>query len=850
MALSESGSPSEFYAVTACGLILGSIGTYTFRTNRPRRSVQPASPSTGGASASIDAPRLKRVFELELERGCENGTVIGGIDRLLVELAESRSLSGTSSFGRLVRALPDGGYRELDRGRRESWIRNAVAALAETIGREALAKRRPAQGKKLSGPITVSASPTVLPGIGRAAAERLVKLGIFTAGDAVRHFPRRYSDFSDVRPIGELVPPLPAITVVGRVVRARQLRYGRRVRGSEAVIEDDTGSLKIVWFNMPYIARMLETGATIVVSGRVRHYRGKVQMENPDFEPMDDDLAHTGRIVPVYPATAGVSQRVLRRAIKAAVDELADRIPDPLPIWASRGVTQAEAIRTLHYPEALECAKPARREIALREFLAVQSAVLLRRADWQRDRVAPRLTLGRAREGLLESFGFELTKDQERSLAEILRDLEGPTPMLRLLQGDVGSGKTVVAFAALIAAVASGFQGALMAPTEILAEQHYRLFTQLLGGDSDSALQGVFTPDWLPRPIRMILLTGALSAGQREQVRSDVANGGADLVIGTHALLEEGVTLPRLGMAVVDEQHRFGVMQRLRLRHKGTNPHLLVMTATPIPRTLALTVYGDLDSSVIVELPPGRLPVNTVWVQPSEREEAYAILRERLDAGEQAFVICPLVAESEALDVKSAEEEYESLRRGPLKGYDVELLHGRMPGKQKDEIMTRFAAAESQVLVSTSVIEVGIDVPNATAIVIEGAERFGLSQLHQFRGRVGRSDKSAYCMLFSSAEDPGPDATRRLEAMIETNSGFKLSEVDLELRGEGEAWGTNQSGFQTMLKVAKITDRDILLEARALAEKVLERDPLLQLPEHQNLAAATKPFLEKATEAN
>jgi ATP-dependent DNA helicase RecG len=274
------------------------------------------------------------------------------------------------------------------------------------------------------------------------------------------------------------------------------------------------------------------------------------------------------------------------------------------------------------------------------------------------------------------------------------------------------------------------------------------------------------------------------------------------------------------------------------------------MTATPIPRTLALTVYGDLDSSVIVELPPGRLPVNTVWVQPSEREEAYAILRERLDAGEQAFVICPLVAESEALDVKSAEEEYESLRRGPLKGYDVELLHGRMPGKQKDEIMTRFAAAESQVLVSTSVIEVGIDVPNATAIVIEGAERFGLSQLHQFRGRVGRSDKSAYCMLFSSAEDPGPDATRRLEAMIETNSGFKLSEVDLELRGEGEAWGTNQSGFQTMLKVAKITDRDILLEARALAEKVLERDPLLQLPEHQNLAAATKPFLEKATEAN
>jgi len=308
--------------------------------------------------------------------------------------------------------------------------------------------------------------------------------------------------------------------------------------------------------------------------------------------------------------------------------------------------------------------------------------------------------------------------------------------------------------------------------------------------------------------------------------------------------------MPRLGLAVVDEQHRFGVLQRAKLRQKGMNPHLLVMTATPIPRTLALTVYGDLEVSTIDEMPPGRLPIRTRWYQPGERDAAYTFLRKQLDAGEQVYVICPLVEESETLDARSAEEEYERLRHGPLRGYSVELLHGRMSGKMKDDIMGRFGRNEVQVLVSTSVIEVGIDVPNATVIVIEGAERFGLSQLHQFRGRVGRSSKQSYCLLFSTEEDPGPEARERLEAMCETTDGFALAEVDLQMRGEGETWGRLQSGTNTMLRVARLTDRDILLQGREIAREVLARDPKLQKPENHPLAAAAKPFLERATEAN
>ena len=694
---------------------------------------------------------------------------------------------------------------------------------------------------------------TKLPGVGNAAAEKLAKLGVESAGDAVFLFPRRFNDFTDTRKINALEPGSAPQTVVGTVFSASEIRFGRRVRGTQAVITDGSGMLKAVWWNMPYVAKSLHEGEQFVFSGRVRAFKGRLQMENPEYEPLDDELMHTGRLVPVYPATAGLGQRTLRRAVKAAVDGLADRVPDPVPGWlgAEEKLSPVgRAIKTYHYPESYGQAEGARQRLALGEFLAIQVAVLMRRAEWQEGETAPSISLGAHREELLESLPFPLTKAQARVLGEIEHDILGPHPMLRLLQGDVGSGKTVVAFAAMLAAVKSGYQAVMMAPTEILAEQHYRSLRKLLGGDEVAALDGVLAAKAIGRPLRAVLLTGSLTAKQKELIRSGAEHGGADIIIGTHALLENDVVIPRLAMAVMDEQHRFGVMQRVKLRQKGMNPHLLVMTATPIPRTLALTVYGDLEVSTMDEMPPGRLPIKTFWFEPEDREKAYRDLRGRLDAGEQAFVICPLVEESETLDVRSAEEEFEHLRNGPLRGYRLALLHGRMAGKVKDEIMGQFARHEVDVLVSTSVIEVGIDVPNATVIVIEGAERFGLSQLHQFRGRVGRSAKQSWCLLFASDEDPGPEARERLEAMVDSTDGFELAEVDLKMRGEGETWGRLQSGSNTMLRVARLTDRDILYRARAMATRVLERDPMLQKPEHRPLAAAVKPFLERATEAN
>lgn len=823
--------------------------------------------------AGAETGRIRRVFELERDRGCTNQAVIGGLDRMFIQMREDGLIPSGSALDRRLRELPREGYRSLDEDGRRAWIDGTIRVLGSGVAppQAAPTRRAPSDRNRRSAssartnpePAEAPASSTWrlridsplthLPGVGKAAAERFERLGVTNAGEAVFLFPRRFNDFTDLRKIRDLRPSSSPQTVIGTVFSVGEVRFGRRVRGAQAVITDGTGMLKAMWWNMPYVARGMSEGQQVVLSGRVREYRGRIQMENPEYEPADDDSLEGGRLQPVYPATAGLGQRTIRRAVKAAVDQLSSEVSDPVPAWIREKedlAPIADVVREYHYPPDAGGAERSRQRLAVGEFLAVQCAVLMRRAEWQEGNDAPPVSLAEDRDAFLEALPFPLTRAQHRCLAEIETDLEGPHPMLRLLQGDVGSGKTVIAFASMLAAVRSGYQAVLMAPTEILAEQHYRSLSRLLGGEELTALSGVFAPTWLGRPLRVLLLTGSLTAGQKTQIRGDVAHGGADIVIGTHALLEDDVAMPRLALAVIDEQHRFGVMQRAKLRQKGLNPHLLVMTATPIPRTLALTVYGDLEVSTIDEMPPGRQPVKTRWYQPHEREDAYRFLRKRLDEGEQAFVICPLVEESETLDVRSAEEEFEHLRTGPLAGYALELLHGRMTGKAKDEIMGRFGRGEAQVLVSTSVIEVGIDVPNATVIVIEGAERFGLSQLHQFRGRVGRSEKQSYCLLFSSEEDPGPEARERLEAMCETTDGFKLAEVDLRMRGEGETWGRLQSGANTMLRVARLTDREILVRTRKMAEQVLARDPMLQKPEHWPLAAAVKPFLEKATEAN
>ncbi|MBI2765646.1 MAG: ATP-dependent DNA helicase RecG [Chloroflexi bacterium] len=837
------------------------------------------------AALLSDMARVRRVFELELRGGCANRVVDGGLDRMLIQMEEDGLLAIGGPLRQRVRVLPVGGYRSLPHAARKEWVEATIRLLADGVtpappvpSASKAIVRRPAPPAAVIDrrPSSAAAEPSAatarsalglsaqhsalsltspvskLPGVGKAATAKLEKLGVASAADAVFFFPRRFNDFTDLRRIAELKPGPAPQTVVGTVFSVREMRFGRRVKGAEALVQDGSGVLRVTWFNMTYVVRTLEEGTRVVLSGKVRSFRGRLQMENPEYEPMDEEMG-AGRLVPVYPATQGLSQRTIRRAVKVAVDGLAGAVPDAIPAWQRERDQLSplgDAIRTYHFPSSFVEAEDARRRLALGEFLAIQAAVLMRRAEWQQGDESPSLSLGARLDGFLASLPFKLTRSQAGCFEEVLRDLRGPRPMLRLLQGDVGSGKTVVAFGAMFAAVASGMQAVMMAPTEILAEQHYRSLSRSLGGAELSALDGVFAPAWLGRPVRALLLTGSLTPLQKEQIRSDAAHGGADIIIGTHALLEDGVVIPRLGLAVVDEQHRFGVLQRAKLRQKGLNPHLLVMTATPIPRTLALTVYGDLEVSTITEMPPGRKPVNTVWVQPHEREDAYQFIREHLDRGEQAFVVCPLVEDSESLDVRSAEEEFERLRTGPLRAYRVELLHGRMPGKVKDDVMERFGRHEFDVLVSTSVMEVGIDIPNATVIVIEGAERFGLSQLHQFRGRVGRSPIQSYCMLFSTEDEPGPDARERLEAMVDTTDGFKLAEVDLEMRGEGEVWGRVQSGINSMLRVAKLTDRDLLQRARGLAEEILARDPKLQRAEHRTLAATTKPFLEKATEAN
>jgi ATP-dependent DNA helicase RecG len=814
--------------------------------------------------------RVRRVLEQELSRGCTNDLVVGGLDRMLIQMREDGAMAEMPNLDRFVRVLPPGGYRALSADGRARWLRDAIGALGSTVtsvpaglppakrpvAARRAADRRPSAPKRVAaataGRVETGSPISALPGVTPAVATKFARLGVETAGDAARLFPRRFNDFSDVRRIAELRPSNSVQTVVADVVSAGQRRFGRRIAGSEALVQDSTGSLKAVWFNQPYVARGIKAGEKIVLAGKVREYRGRLQMDNPEFETFEED-GMAGRLIPVYPATSGLGQKTIRKVVRAAVNAVSEQVEDAIPpsLAARRELPPlGPAIRAYHYPDRLADAETARRRLALGEFLAIQAAVLQRRAEWQEQSGTPQLEQLDYLAALRESLPFGLTAAQDRALGDVLADISQPRPMLRLLQGDVGSGKTVVAFAAMMAAVAAGHQAALMVPTEILAEQHYRSFARMLGGSELSVLEGMFSPSWFGRPVRLMLLTGSLTAAQKRMVQGDAANHGVDILIGTHALLEKSVELPRLALAVVDEQHRFGVMQRARLREKGLNPHLLVMTATPIPRTLALTVYGDLEVSVIDELPPGRLPIRTRWYRPHERDDAYTFLRKRLDAGEQVFVICPLVEDSETLDARSAEEEYERLKNGPLHGYRIDLLHGRMPGKVKDETMDRFARHEADVLVSTSVIEVGIDVPNATVIVIEGAERFGISQLHQFRGRVGRSNLQSYCLLFSTEEEPGPEARERLMALAETNDGFKLAEVDLAMRGEGEAWGKLQSGANTMLSVARLSDRDLLLEAREMAVEILERDPALELPEHAPLARQVRPFLERAAEAN
>jgi ATP-dependent DNA helicase RecG len=648
----------------------------------------------------------------------------------------------------------------------------------------------------------------------------LEKLRIHTWGDLVEHLPHAHRDRREVRPVADLSPGEEAtVAVAVRGVRVKPMRDRRRKR-VEARVFDDSGPMVAVWFNQPWIARQLGEGAGVVLHGKLRR-RGEFWVS--EHEPFGDGLSvRSVGLVPVHPATEGISAAKLRELMWDARPRMMDAV-EPLPAALrveERLPDRPAALTAVHFPETEEEEQGARRRLAFEELFLLQLAVAGRRRSRREGRRArPLAARGVVVDRWRWSLPFELTDDQVRAMAELDADLAGERPMQRLLMGEVGSGKTVCALHAMLRAVENGAQAALMAPTETLAEQHHRTLDSLLGG-----------------VIPLELLTGSTSAARRRDLLARLGNGQLQLVVGTHALIEEPVEFRDLAVVVVDEQHRFGVRQRAALDAKapeGLTPHALHMTATPIPRTLSLTAYGDLDATVLRHLPQGRKPVETHVVDGARaRQRAYERIREEIAAGRQCFVVCPLVEESETLQAKAATAEYERLRSTEFRDLRVELIHGQLPSKAKAAAMEAFARGEADVLVATSVIEVGIDVPNATVMLIEAAERYGLSQLHQLRGRVGRGEHASLCILFGDPRLP------RLEAIANERDGFKLAEVDLELRGAGDVLGTRQHGLPEF-KVARLPeDTELLVRARDRADAIMLEDPRLELPEHSLLREA------------
>jgi ATP-dependent DNA helicase RecG len=691
---------------------------------------------------------------------------------------------------------------------------------------------------KRDGDRTREMSVQYLKGVGPSGAKLLNKMGISTVEELLYTLPRRYEDRTNFRKIRDIRPG-EWVTVKGRLIDVS----GRTNRGNfrviRAVITDGSGSIGLIWFNQPWVEQKLRQWiGEMIVYGRVQEGDWGLEIATPEWElvEQEDDPQDFARITPVYSLTEGMVQKRVRRIVQAALS-LAEEWEDPLPErfrQKHRLAPLGWALRNVHFPESESAQKEARRRLVFEEFFFLQLALALSHRELglaegiafdipptppegaesgtAGERVSPVVELRRV-------LPWDFTRAQLRVMEEIFSDMRRPHPMNRLLQGDVGSGKTIVAASAMLAAARCGYQSALMAPTEILAEQHFFNFRRLLE----------------PLGVPVSLLVGKQSRRERKAELEKVMTGASSVVIGTHALIQEGVEFHRLGLVVVDEQHRFGVMQRASLRRKGFgSPDVLVMTATPIPRSLTLALYGDLDLSVLDEMPPGRKPVRTYWKLPSERAQVYEGVRKLLQQGAQVYVVCPLVSESESVMAQAAEDLYAQMKNEVFQEYRVGLLHGQLPVPEKEEAMECFRRGELDVLVCTTVIEVGVDVPNATVMVIEDANRFGLAQLHQLRGRVGRGGQQSYCVLIGEATTK--EAERRLRIMVETNDGFRIAEEDLNIRGPGEVMGTRQSGMVEFRVGDLLQDGKLLEEARQAAFCLLEEDPELSHPENRRIA--------------
>ncbi len=663
-----------------------------------------------------------------------------------------------------------------------------------------------------------------LPDVSAARLELLERLGLRSVGDLLFHFPRTYEDLNDVRSIAALSADAMQ-TVQGEVVEieGRSRSDGRKVV-SVVLSDDGKNCLEGVWFNQPFAAKRFRYGQRLSFSGKPKWYRDHWQMNNPRVQILDSDAADGPGVVPIYPLTEDLRPEQLRSLLRKTLDRYSSRLTDLLPVALRQKhdwPTCAQGLRDVHFPSTLSAAMRGRRRFVYEEFLILQLALALRRREVRDEGRAPILTTTPAIDARIRRlFPFPLTADQDKAVAEICRDLATDKPMQRLLQADVGAGKTAVAVYALLTTVANKHQAALMAPTEVLARQHAQVLDRYLAHSR----------------VRRLLLTGAMTSGQRRDGLAALAAGEIDLVVGTQALVQDDVRFARLGLVVIDEQHKFGVHQRARFRRLGVDPHYLVMTATPIPRTVALTVFGDLDVSIIRQLPPGRQPIVTRWEPVSQRQRVYSRLREGLVQGWQGYIVCPLVEESAALDVKAATQMHAELCEGPFRDFRVGLLHGRQDEQTKAAVMDSFRKHQLDLLVCTSVIEVGVDVPNATLLVIEHAERFGLSQLHQLRGRISRGPSAGQCYLF--AEPAGDEGKKRLRAFLRTADGFALAEEDMKLRGSGEFFGARQHGLGELRLGNLIADADLLGMARKDAFALVAFDPGLRRPEHALLRAA------------
>lgn len=831
--------------------------------------------------------KLQKYVRLEAKNGYNNKAVIGGLASMLqtweaearndgvaeavIEAVtsrlrdykrlspESRKMTLFGIGNRIKREYPELGEEKPLPARPEPEPASQAPARAEsesasrqaeteereqTEARETRGKpHRPAPPRAESAPssqtpqapVALNAPLTVLPGIGPRNAKTLEKLGLYTLKDMLYNFPRRYDDYSALKPIKSLWYG-EQVTVIGVIqsVHGRPTRGGRK-HLTEVVIGDGTGALRLTWFNQPWLTNRFRKGMSISVSGKVDQYLGRLQITNPDWETVETESLHTNRIVPIYPLTANITQKWLRKLMKQVVDYWAPKVPDYLPNelrFAAQLPTINTALKHVHFPASQNHLRLARERLAFDEIFFLQMGVLRQKRDWQS-------VMGRifdVPEEWLEArkvaLPFTLTKSQLNAVSDIIVDIGSGRPMNRLLQGDVGSGKTAVAALAAQMIIRANAQVALMAPTSILAEQHYRSLTEMLTAGDDGLQKK-----------EIALLVGDTPEIRKQAVREGLYDGSIKLVVGTHALIESPVQFKDLQLAIVDEQHRFGVEQRAALREKGENMHLLVMTATPIPRSLALTVHGDLDISVMDELPQGRQPIETHVLKPRERERAYTMIRAQVLEGHQAFIIYPLVEESEKIEARAAVKEHESLQSEIFRKLNVGLLHGKMKPAEKDEVMEKFRTKEYDILVATTVVEVGVDIPNATIMLIEGADRFGLAQLHQLRGRVGRGAQKSYCLLIPTNDDATEN--ERLLAMAESNDGFYLAEKDLQQRGPGEFLGTRQSGYGTGLRMASLTDLALIEKARKHAQTIFAEDPNLEKEDYKPLYAALEEFWGK-----